>query len=202
MGEMVSLKIQNDLYLLEWHNADLLGGTICRTSLYHIIVWCGTYMGLQWGDNRLDSFEGNTSSQSLCLRVVPTQSYCRHPENLQKRHVVKTRCTIASIKQDLVTSIGNNKWWMLRALYTLRYESCFVQTIWWGNSFLCLMRLLLSCCRRRHKTLRTRLCLFCDGRRCVRAARYLGRYVMLLDNLTGREVVVFSMRRGTREVGR
>ena len=24
MGEMVSLKIQNDLYLVEWHNADLL----------------------------------------------------------------------------------------------------------------------------------------------------------------------------------
>ena len=34
MGEMVSLKIQNDLYLLELHNADLLGGTIRQTSLY------------------------------------------------------------------------------------------------------------------------------------------------------------------------
>ena len=32
--------------------------------------------------------------------------------------------------------------------------------------------------------------------RCVRAARYLGRYVMLFDDLTGREVVVFSITRG------
>ena len=36
-------------------------------------------------------------------RVVPVQSYCPHPENLQERHVVNTRCTIAPIKQHLVT---------------------------------------------------------------------------------------------------